>query len=250
LRWNNMISSLSGLGMLRICILVICVTLETNRLEAEQNFPQVRVSTTQLEGAWLASPIVAVGEVSNITAYGHQTVGHLPAPTSAEAHDLYWCHGYLHVVAVVKGRMRGTRRKYLWASTIPGCDLVDNNPNLIYHRLKTKFWFLRDEGQFLRPTFDYGAHRFEGVFTAWSEGPPLPARQRLGALLLTPFANSDSLDDYAHYFWNVGDIACELLGKSECTRKMRSLETLGNPALSESACGFLKGELATSCKAE
>jgi hypothetical protein len=212
-------------------------------LDAEKQFPQVRVGTAQLEGVWLASPIVAVGEVSHIISYGHQAVSHLPPPTSPEAHDLYWCQGDLSLVAVVKGQLRGSGRKYLWASTIPGCKLVDDNPKLIYHGLKTKFWFLRDERQFLRPTFDYGAHRFEGVFTPWSQGPPLPARQRLGALLLMPSANSDSLDDYARYLWNVGDIACELLGKSECARRIRLLEQLGNPALTESACGFLKGQL-------
>lgn len=110
------------------------------------------------------------------------------------------------------------------------------------------FWFLREEGQFLRPTFDYGTYRFDGVFPPWSEGPRLPPRQRLGALLLTPSANSDALDDYARYLWNVGDIACELLGKPDCIRRIRSLQSLGNAALRHSACGFLKGQLGANCQ--
>jgi hypothetical protein len=114
--------------------------------------------------------------------------------------------------------------------------------------MKTKFCFLRDEGQFLRPTFDYNGERFDGVFLPWSQGRPLPARQRLGAFLLTPSANTDSLDDYARYLWNVGDVACELLGKLECARRIRRLEGLGNPALRESACGFLKGQLGVDCQ--
>jgi hypothetical protein len=231
-------------------ICIIGVVLGQSSVKAEQEFPQVRVSKTQLEGVWLASSIVAVGDVSDITSNGHQTVDHLPAPTTTYLHDLYWCQGYFNAVAVIKGELKDARRKYLWASTIAGCKLVDNNPKLVYHRLKTKYWFLREERDVLRPTFDYGTYEFSGVFTAWSEGPPLPARRRMGALLLTPAANSDSLDDYASYLWDVGDIACELLGKPECIRLIRGLEGLGNPALRESACGFLKGQLGVDCRSK
>ena len=104
--------------------------------------------------------------------------------------------------------------------------------------------------EFLRPTFDYGTYHFLGIFTPWSERPPLPARERMGALLLTPSANSDSLDDYARYLWNIGDIACELLGKPECAKRISRLQRLGNPALRESACGFLKGQLGVDCQSE
>jgi hypothetical protein len=247
---RTVVSALSSFKR-RVCVLcLLCSALAPSQEVASRDFPKVRVSTVypQVGGAWLASPIVAVGDVSHIRSYGHQTVESLPPPTTPEAHDLYWCQGDFKLVAVVKGELPATSRKYLWASTIPGCKLVDNNPKLIYHRMKTKFWFLRAEGQFLRPTFDYNAHRFDGVFLSWSQGHPLPARQRLGAFLLTPSANADSLDDYARYLWNVGDIACDLLGKPECTRRIRSLEGLGNPALRESACGFLKGQLGVDCQ--
>jgi hypothetical protein len=201
-----------------------------------------------LEGVWLASPIVAVGEVTDITFYGKQTLERLPAPTMPDIHDLYWCQGYFSAVAVVKGELKEKRKRYLWGTTISGCELVDKDPKHVEYRSKTKFWFLRDEGEFLRPTFDYGTYRFGGVFTSWSDGPPLPARSRMGALLLMPAANSDSLDDYARYLWDVGDIACELLGKPECIREFRGQEEMGNPALRESACNFLKGQLEADCQ--
>ena len=246
---ENMIPPLLRVANLRSCLLCfMCLALGAARSASEQTLPQVRVSTTLLGGVWLASPIVAVGDVSNIRDYGHQTLDRLPPPTTPGVHDLYWCQGDFNVVAILKGRLQGRHREYLWASTIPGCSLVDDDSKLIYHRLKTKYWFLREEGQFLRPVFDYGTHRFAGVFPSWSEGPPLPARKRMGALLLTPSANSDSLEEYARYLWSVGDIACELLGKLECTRRIRSLEALGSPALRDSACGFLKGQLGASCE--
>lgn len=228
-------------------VCVICLMLGRGSVKAEHEFPQVRVGVTELEGVWLKTPIAAVGEVSNIVSYGHQTVDRLPRPTDPSVHDLYWCLGYFNAVAVVKGALKEKRRKYLWASTFRGCMLVNSDPYLYYHRLETKIWFLREEGEFLRPTFDYGSHRFAGVFTAWSDGPDLPAPERMGALFLTPFANSDTLEDYARYLWLIGDIACELLGRTECIQRIRSLEALGSPALRESACDFLKGQLGTDC---
>jgi hypothetical protein len=242
---------LASSNLPRACLLCLLCSLPGRQVEAK-DFPEVRASTVfpQMEGTWIASPIVAVGDVDNIVSYGHQVVDRLPGRIPSDLHDLYWCQGDLHVVAVIKGELRGAARKYLWASTAPGCKLVDNNPKLIYHRMKTKFWFLREDGKFLRPTFDYNAYRFYGVFAAWSTGSPLSPRQQLGTLLLTPSATSDSLDDYARYFWNVVDIACELLGKSDCTRRIKNLATLGNPGLRESACAFLKGELQTDCPAK
>jgi len=189
----------------------------------------------------MASPIVAIGEVTNIVFYGEQTVDRLPPPTMLDVHELYWCVGDFHATAVVKGESVPTK-KLLWASTIPGCKLLPDNPNHVANRSKTRAWLLREEGEFLRPTFDYGAHRFLGVFTRWEDDPTLPPRQHLGSLLLTPSANADTLDNYADYFWDVVDIACELLGREECVRRIRDLAALGDPKLRESACGCLKGQ--------
>jgi hypothetical protein len=108
-------------------------------------------------------------------------------------------------------------------------------------------WFLREEGEFLRPPFDYGTARFEGFFTQWDERSRVPARRQLGTLFLTPEANSDALEDYAKYLWDVGDIACEVLGKAECVRQIRGLAELGNPALREAGCHFLTGQMHEDC---
>ena len=57
------------------------------------------------------------------------------------------------------------------------------------------------------------------------------AKEKFGTLLLTPAANTGSLEDYANYLWLIGDIACELLGKPECAEQIRHFMELGNPAL-------------------
>jgi hypothetical protein len=216
-------------------------------LHAQQKFPEWRGSYTFLQGDWTASPIVAVGEIVNISSYGEQTVDKTPPPMSPDIHKLYWCQGDFKSIAVVKGTLPSTPKKYLWASAVPGCKLWDDDPSLNYHREKTRAWFLREEGDFLRPTFDGGTFRYLGVFAGWDADSALPPKQQLGALLLTPSANGDSLKYYASYLWYVGDIACELLGKEECARRIRGLMALGNPELRENACQFLGNQLGVKC---
>jgi hypothetical protein len=201
-----------------------------------------------LVGVWMSSPIVAVGDVTNITRYGKQTVDRLPPPTMPGVHELYWCIGDFHLAAVVKGKLWGASRRYLWASTFPECRILPDDPAAIANKYKTLAWFLREEGGFLRPTFDWGAYPFLGLFIPWNAGPPVPPRQRLGTLLLTPTATCGTAKDYAECIWQVGDIACELLGKTECTKRIRDL-SLQSPLLREPACNFLKGQLAEDCDA-
>jgi len=191
---------------------------------------------------------VAVGDVVNIVSYGEQNVDRLPWPMSPAVHKLYWCEGDFEAVAVVKGVLQTPPRKYLWASGLPGCKLWNDDPQAIDRRIHTRAWFLREQGGFLRPTFDGGTYKYIGLFPRWDESPYLPAGQRLGTLLLTPAANADTLEEYANYLWSAGDIACELLGKKECARQIRALMTLGNQVLEEQACHFLEAEVGVECR--
>ena len=233
--------------LLLLCF--ICASSNPCWLRAQQRFPDWRGSYTFLQGDWNASPIVAVGEITNISSYGEQTVDKVPSTMSPDIHKLYWCQGDFRAIAVVKGALPPALKKYLWASAVPGCKVLDDDPLLIHHREKTRAWFLREDGEFLRPTFDIGTFRYLGVSADWDADSTLPPKQRLGALLLTPSANGDSLKYYASYLWYVGDIACELLGKEECARRIRGLTDLGSPELRENACQFLGQELGVKCNA-
>jgi hypothetical protein len=213
---------------------------------AQKYFPEWRGSTVWFQGEWNASPIVAVGEVVNIAPYGEQKVHHLPWPMSPEVHKLYWCQGDFQTTAVVKGEFHLVSRRFLWGSAMPGCRLYPESP-IQLRRMNTHVWFLREEGDFLRPTYDGGTHRFLSLFDKWDSLQPIPAREQLGTLLLKPAANSDTLSDYAHYFPSVMDIACELLGNAVCVEHIKALAGLGDPALREVACGFLKGQFGTDC---
>jgi hypothetical protein len=213
---------------------------------AENKFPEWRGSNLEITAEWDTSPIVAVGDLTNISEYGQQSVDRLPWPMSPDVHRLFWCEGDFHAVAVVKGEMQSLNEKYLWASGVRGCKLSYGNQRG-FERLQTRIWFLRKEGEFLRPTFDGGTHGFLGLYTRWGAGPGLPPRERLGVLLLTPKANADTLRDYAQYLWSIGDIACQLLGKSKCVERIRGLAALGDANLKTAACGYLKGQQGESC---
>jgi hypothetical protein len=215
---------------------------------AEAHFPELRGSRVSLQIEWRQSPIVAVGEVANIRRYGEQLVDHLPWPASPGVHKMYWCQGDFRVVAVVKGDLDARTRKYLWASGLEGCKLYENDPQMIASRYQTRAWFLREEGEFLRPAFDYGTHRFIGLCTRWEDGPPLPARDRLGALLLDAAANCATSDDFGGYFFqHIGDLACEVLGKAECVQRMRDLAQTGDAKLRTAYCDYLKWQQETTC---
>jgi hypothetical protein len=228
-----------------VCLIAIISTFGSlPPLDAQRTFPEWRGSNILPPSVWEASPIAAVGEVVNIRLYGEQHVEKLPWPMATGVHKLYWCEGDFRAIAIVKGDLNRSTKRYLWASPLPGCKLWDNSRRLIFRRFKTRVWFLREEGGFLRPTFDGGTDGFIGFF---AKSSPLSARQQLGTLLLTPSANSDTLEDYARYLWDAGDIACELLGKTECVRQLKALAELGNPVLRENACHFLKGQMDEDC---
>ncbi len=215
---------------------------------AEKKYPEWRGSNLELTAEWNASPIAAVGDITGIAEYGKQTVQRLPWPMSPEVHRLYWCEGDFHVIAVIKGEIHGRSGKYRWGSGMPGCKLSYGSQEG-FQRFRTRVWLLREEDGYLRPTFDGGTHASLGLYVPWNELSNLPAREQLGNLLLTPKANSDTLEDYAQYLWSIGDIACELLGKAECVRCLRSLVELGNPTLTEAACHYLAGQQQEPCSA-
>jgi hypothetical protein len=221
--------------------------MASNGASFQHTYPKWRGSNLVLYGEWAASPIVAVGEVVNISSYGEQSVDRIPLPMAPWVQKLYWCQGDFRVDAVIKGVLNVPVKRYLWASGLPGCKLWPEDPDLVFARFQTRAWFLREEGEFLRPLFDGGTHWYIGLFTKWENTKPPTARQKLGALLFTPSANSDNLEDYARYLWDVARIACDLLGKEECISQILSLADLGNAELHNQACAYLKDVLSKDC---
>lgn len=236
--------------MFRILLSGIAIlSLSSIDLSFGEKFPQWRGSRMMSYAVWDVSPIVAIGDVVNITSYGEQEVAGLPPPVVTEVHRLYWCRGDFRPRAVLKGKLPASPRKYLWGSPFPGCDSSTDEAHSFRQRLHTKAWFLRVEGDFLRPMFDSGS-TFIGVFPDWDDQSHLSARRQFGTLLLTPAAVSDTLKDYAGYHSEAAYVARRLLDKAEYVRQMRALARLNDPDLQEVACGMLKGELGPECNSK
>src|ERR1022692_4785424 len=81
----------------------LLIALCAGALSAEQKFPEWRGKQLELPGLWETTPIVAVGDVTNVVEFGVQTVDHLPYPAIQDIHKLYWCQGDFRATAVVKG---------------------------------------------------------------------------------------------------------------------------------------------------
>lgn len=69
---------------------VICLisALAGISLSAQQRFPEPHGSTSPPPGEWTLSPIVAVGEVTNIRSFGEQIVDRILNPILFEVHEL------------------------------------------------------------------------------------------------------------------------------------------------------------------
>jgi hypothetical protein len=239
----------------RLYLALVCAAVSLVAITScgHQKFPEWRGVTPYRfpYGAWEASRLVAVGEMRNMRGYGEQVADRFPAAMSPLVHRLYWCTAEFDVAAIVKGERPSPAKKYLWASVSPDCNLWlwPDNPHAVDRRFQTRVWFVREDGEFLRPPVDSGMVPYIGFFTKWENvRSTTEARRELGTLLLTPSANSDNLDDYADYLGNVIDIACDLLLKTDCALQLRRLADMGSPKLRENACGFLKGEFAEDCQ--
>ena len=62
------------------------------RAAAEQGFPEWRGSNVLVPALWAQSPVVAVGEVVNVSAYGEQDVAILPPPMSSKCAQAVLVH--------------------------------------------------------------------------------------------------------------------------------------------------------------
>ena len=199
-----------------------------------------------MSALWEATPIIAVGDVKDVTEFGTQHVQQLPPPVVQDLHELYWCQGDFVAVAVVKGELPRTK-KYVWASVNPGCKLFYGDQS--YEQRPTRVWFLRARGRasICGRLVDGGSWYFYGLISKWEEDTKLPPAERLGLMLLTPEANVQNLPKFAATIWNTADVACSLLGKAKCVEQIRMLANTGDPELRNAACQYLRAQQKVTC---
>ena len=167
--------------------LLICCWLTVLNAAEQRQFPRLHLGTSSLKGFWKAAPIVAVGDLRNVKRFGRQELN-LPILLSAsKVTSIYWCQGEFVTVAAIRGNPGGSVRKYLWATGPAGC-LVSTGDQKEFAKLKTRIWFLRVEGEYLRPLFDAG-NQIVGLRKVWQKDSENSPSEQLGELLLDPSAS-------------------------------------------------------------
>jgi len=199
-----------------------------------------------LNGAWENASVVAVGEITGIREIGIQLVSRLPSPVQPSVHELYWCEAEFASSGLIKGTISSPDRKLIWASIHPGCPTTYGS-SWTGKGPFFEVWFLREEGDYLRPVVDGGVE-FEIFFKGhWNGVSGPPARKEFGRLLLTPSANSENPTDYAHGAFELMSLARDVLGDQECFERLQSLALAQNSDVRKVACDFIESQLGRKC---
>jgi len=213
---------------------------------AERQFPEWRVLPLTLEGAWESAPAVVIGDVRSVAPLGVQEIKVTPRFVSPSIKHIYWCEGEFRAHSAVKGRLPRTGKKYIWASVRPGCDLYRYAPPRD-ERPITRAWFIREEGDYVRPVADGGSFYFVTFYANWEPSSDIDPQARFARLLLTPSARDTSLRDFATGFESGASTACFILGRERCVELIRPLAALGDPELRRAACDFLRLQYQEGC---
>jgi hypothetical protein len=213
---------------------------------APKQFPKVHLHPLTLLGVWESAPTVLVGEMRNVQPAGTQKVKNLPWPAPHTVNLIYWCKAQLSVYTVLKGHVPASGKEFLWGTAKPGCDLYSDE-EMADNRPVTRVWFVREEGNYIRPVVDGFGIYYINFYAKWDNASKLDPQTQFGELLLTPSARSATLREFAQGFFNPASTACSILGRERCIERIRSLAALGEPELQRTACDFLKSEFRAAC---
>jgi hypothetical protein len=207
---------------------------------AQEVFPAWKVTPLTMLGLWEETPLVVIGELTNIHQMGVQPITDPPLPVSSTIDRVYWCRGDFIPMRAIKGQLP-SKAKYIWGSIRPGCQLDDLPPG------RERVWFVREEPPFLRPTVDGGGRMYMTLSNRWPERSFLNPEVQFGSLLLTPLAMNSSLSEYANGFGDLASLACFIVGREPCIERIKALSLLGNGDLRLEACSFLRSQYKVQC---
>jgi hypothetical protein len=218
---------------------------------SQEVFPEWKVAPRPLigiEGQWRRADDVIVGDVSNVIAMGTQKIDSPPWPVSPSVREIYWCEADFRADAVVKGSLPPMGKKFLWGEIRPGCNLGSFRYG--YRETSppsTRVWFLRQEGEYLRPVVDGGGAYFVAFHWKWTDVPKEAVPRLFALLALDPVAIDLGPEEYYMALSSV-EVARSILGDKELVVQLKALATRPNAELNKQACGYLEAELRESCK--
>jgi hypothetical protein len=195
---------------------------------------------------------VVVGDVTNIAAFGSQKITDIPNspwPPSPEIPEIYWCQADFRADSVVKGSLPNRGKKFLWAAIRPGCSFewfrygYEETAEPV-----TRIWFVREEGEYIRPVVDGGGVFFVSFHGKWFDPPKEEAPKTLALLMLNPAALGWSPTHYATIFQHPVGLALAILGKTELIARLKALAATPDRTLRETVCGYLESEFDQACR--
>lgn len=231
----------------RTSIVVFIMLVLFDRRSSAQ-FSQWVAAPLTMVGVWERAETVVIAELKNTKEIGVQQLQTpLPWPTSPTVDKVYWCEGEFTAYSIIKGRYPTQGKRFIWGAIRPGCTISYANKRELNGRRVLRIWFVREEPRAIRPVVDGGGVFFLTFGADWG-GPRVenPARA-FAQLLLTPSANASSLSEFSRMLPSVGELACLILGRSECINEMRSLARLGNDDLKKAACAYSDLQLDAPC---
>jgi hypothetical protein len=217
-------------------------------------FPEWKLSWPTfmgLGGPWNRSDVVVVGDVSNVVEKGKQEIASPPAFPNVR--EIYWCEADFRADVAIKGALPRPGEKLLWGEARPGCSLEAGWTWTRWGYRETsapitRVWFLRREGEYLRPIVDAGGAYFASFHWKWANVPKGAEQRVFATLLMDPAALGLSPGNYDEAVRNLY-IAQSILGEQEVAVRVRALAALpGHPELRRDACGYLSGTLKEPCK--
>jgi hypothetical protein len=113
----------------------------------------------------------------------------------------------------------------------------------------TRVWFVRQEGDYLRPVVDAGGPLCLTFNFKWSVKSGENPSEHFARLLLTPLAVASTPVEYAQRFFSFASPACSIMGKGECIGEIKALAAMGVPYLRREACDFLASQFHETCPA-
>jgi hypothetical protein len=208
--------------------------------DSQESFPKWEVAPIGLVGTWERADDVVVGDVSNIQALGSQKISDSdrPRPVASTINEIFWCQADFHADSVVKGRIPTPGKKLIWAAIRPGCGFEwlrygyeESTPPV------TRVWFVREEGEYIRPVVDAGGVLFASFHARFTAAGRLEDLRRFAYLFLNPEAHGLSFE-----------LPRLILGETEGAEALMALSAYPDIRLHESVCEYLKFNFHQSCK--
>jgi hypothetical protein len=236
--------------LLQLFPLTVALALLPPVCRSEDRFPKWEVAPIGLSGSWERSQNVVVGDVDGVVSVGSQRISNAPWPVASDVTEIYWCQGDFHGTSVIKSGLPSSGKKFLWAAIRPGCGFEyfrygyqEAEPPV------TRVWFLREEGEYLRPAVDGGGVYFVSLHGKWSDPPKGEGPRMLALLMLNPAALGVTASVYSVVFQTPVSLARVILGEKETADRLKSLAAGTSDAdLRDSVCAYLSSQFSYSCR--